>query len=90
MTRQEPRPRKRLGADGALVRQVMGEQVHGEGRRANIRFAAHLARLGVLRGQRLVRLLVAGEVRAAGKMFAALQALVLVAALVLQLLTKTC
>ena len=58
----------------------MGENVHGERGSAHIRLAADVTRLGILRRQRLVGLLVAGEVGARGKLFVTLCTLVLVGA----------
>ena len=79
MTLEEPGPRESLAAHVTLVAEVVGEDVHGQGRHADIHLVADVAGLGILRAESLVGLLVAGEVGAGGVRFSALCTLVLLA-----------
>ena len=85
MSLQEPGPGESFAAHIALVAEAVGENVHGQGGRAHVHLPAHRASLGVLGGQAFVSLLVAGQVGAGGKVFAALCALELVAERILEL-----
>ena len=56
---QQPRPRERLAADVALVRQLVRQHVHRQRRHADVGLAAGDALLGALRVDAAVGLLVA-------------------------------
>ena len=71
---QQPGPGESFPTELTLVVEVVGEDVHLEGRGAHVHLVADVARLGRLRGQLLVGLLVPGEVGAGGEVLAALLA----------------
>ena len=74
---EQPGSREALAADVAGVGEVVGEHVHGQGRHAHVELLADVARLGCLRGELAVGLLVSGQVGAGGKVLSALSTLVL-------------
>ena len=69
---EQPGSREALAADVAGVGEVVGEHVHGQGRHAHVELLADVARLGCLRGELAVGLLVSREVGAGGKMLSTL------------------
>lgn len=71
---EQPRPAEHFPAHAARVRQLVREQMHGQGGHANVRLAARVAPLGRLRVQAPVRLLVPGQVRRRRVVFAAVRA----------------
>jgi len=71
---QQPRPAEHFAAHAARVRQLMREQVHGQRGHAHVRFAARVAPFRGLRVEAPVRLLVPGQVRRRGVVFAAVRA----------------
>jgi len=71
---QQPRPAEHLAAYAACVRQLVREQVHGERRHADVRFAARVAPLCRLRVQAPVCLLVPRQVRRRRVVLAAIRA----------------
>jgi len=71
---QQPRPAEHLSAHAARVRQLVREQVHCQCWHADVRFAASVAPLGRLRVQAPVGLLMSGQVRRSGVVFAAIRA----------------
>ena len=74
---QKPRTGESLATDLALVREGVGEDMHGQGWHAHIQLVADVASLGSLWGQLPVGLLVPGQVGAGGKLLSTFQALVL-------------
>ena len=71
---QQPRPRELRTADAATVRQLVREQVHGQGRHADVGLAARHALLRRLGVQAAVGLLVARQVAGGGVLPPALAA----------------
>lgn len=63
---QQPRPAEGLAAHGALVFEVVGQQVHGQRRHGDVRFATRRALARQLAIQAAVRLLVPAEVGGGG------------------------
>ena len=76
MSLQQPGTTESLPAHLALVVVCVSEEVHVEGRHADVLLLADVAALHVLPGQLEVGLPVTGEVGAGGEMFAALLTLV--------------
>ena len=74
---KQPRSRESLAADIALVVEIVGEDVHGEGRHGDVHLAADVALLGAPRIQTPVGLLVPGQIRTGGVVLSALGAGVL-------------
>ena len=72
---EQPGSREALAADVAGVGEVVGEHVHGQGRHAHVELLADVARLGCLRGELAVGLLVSRQVGAGGKMLSTLRTL---------------
>ena len=70
---EQPGSREALAADVAGVGEVVGEHVHGQGRHAHVELLADVARLGCLRGELAVGLLVSRQVGARGKVLSTLQ-----------------
>ena len=75
VTLQQPGSGEGLPTDVALVVEVVGEDVHGEGRHAHVQLAADAALFGVLRVECFVGLLVAREIAACCVVFATITAL---------------
>lgn len=63
---QQPRPAEGLAAHGALVFEVVRQQVHGQRRHGDVRFATRRTLARQLAIQAAVRLLVPAEVRGGG------------------------
>ena len=63
---KEPRPRERLTTDIALVIQIVGEDVHGEGRHRDVHLVANVALFGAVGIERAVGLLMTRQVGAGG------------------------
>ena len=59
---QQPGPREGFPTDVALVVEVVGEDVHGEGRHAHVHLPAHPALLGRAGAQAQVGLLVSANI----------------------------
>ncbi len=76
VTLQQPRSREQLAADLALVVELVGQQVHGQGRHAHVGFAAGFTLLGRVRIQTSMSLFVSRQIRGGGVLFAALGAYV--------------
>ena len=70
---EQPGSREALAADVAGVGEVVGEHVHGQGRHAHVELLADVARLGCLRGELAVGLLVSRQVGARGKVLSTFQ-----------------
>ena len=71
---EQPRPGEHLAADAATVGQLVSEHVHRQGWHAHVRLATVDALLRGLRVEATVRLLVPGQIRRRGVLFAALGA----------------
>ena len=72
MALKEPRSRKSFAAHVALVVEVVGEDVHGQGRHADIHLVADVALLGIGRIQSPVSLLMPRQVAASSIILSAL------------------
>ena len=59
---QQPRPREGFPANAALVAQVVGEEVHGEGRHGDVDLVTLRAFLGPVRVEVAVSLLVSRQI----------------------------
>ena len=70
---EQPGAGEGLLADVALVAPHVGLHVHGQGRHAHVELLADVARLGCLRGELAVRLLVSRQVGAGGKVLSTFQ-----------------
>ena len=71
MTLKQPGSGEGLSADIAPVVEVVGEDVHGEGRHGDVHLVADVALLGTAGIETPVSLLVTGEVRTCGVVLAA-------------------
>ena len=70
MPLEQPGPGESFATKFTLVIEVVGEDVHGEGRHADVHLAADVALLRVGRVEAAVSLPVAGEVAAGGVVLA--------------------
>ena len=77
MALQEPRPGESFPTEFALVVEVVGEDVHAEGRHADVHLVTDVALFSIVRVQAPVGLPVPGEVAAGGVMFATVSTAVL-------------
>ena len=77
MPLEQPGPGESFATKFTLVIEVVGEDVHGEGRHADVHLAADVALLRVGRVEAAVSLPVAGEVAAGGVVFATVSTAVL-------------
>ena len=74
---QEPRAGESLVTDVTFMRQVVSENVHGEGRGGDVELVADVAGLGVLWTEGFVGLFMTGQVGTGCVVLAALPAVVL-------------
>ena len=74
---QEPRPGESFPTEFALVVEVVGEDVHAEGRHADVHLVTDLALLSIVGVKAAVCLSVSGEVAAGGVVFATVSTAVL-------------
>ncbi len=70
---QQPGPGESLAAHITLVAEIVSQDVHGQGWRADIHLLTHRTGLSRLRTQRLVGLPMAGQVGAGGKVSSTIQ-----------------